>query len=129
MRFRLGFLKRLKREEKGQSLVEFALVLLPLLLLVLGIIEFGWLFNGQITVTSAAREAARAAAVGEDPWTAVNRHITATALTVTNVLVIPGASETDQWNQVQVEASIEPLVGFFVTHTVILSAEATMRTE
>ncbi|MEW5783781.1 MAG: TadE/TadG family type IV pilus assembly protein [Bacillota bacterium] len=129
MRSILGRLKRLKCEEKGQSLVEFALVLLPLLLLLLGIIEFGWLFNGQITVTSAAREAARAVAVGEDPWTAVNRHIMAANLTVTDILVTPGGSETDKWNLVQVQASIEPLVGFFVTNTVNLSAEATMRME
>lgn len=59
MRKKPGF-----RNEKGQSLVEFAIVVPVLLLLVMGIIEFGWLFNGQITLTSAAREGARAGMVG-----------------------------------------------------------------
>lgn len=45
---------KLKRDEKGQSLVEFALILPILVLILLGIIEFGWLFNGKITLTSAA---------------------------------------------------------------------------
>ncbi len=43
----------------GQSLVEFSLVLTPLFLLLLGIIQFGFIFNTYVTVTNAAREAAR----------------------------------------------------------------------
>ena len=45
--------------EGGQSLVEFALVLTPLLLILLGIIQFGFIFNTYVTLTNAAREAAR----------------------------------------------------------------------
>ncbi|HZM73215.1 MAG TPA: TadE/TadG family type IV pilus assembly protein [Candidatus Polarisedimenticolia bacterium] len=45
--------------ERGQSLVEFALVLTPLLLILLGIIQFGFIFNSYVTLTNAAREAAR----------------------------------------------------------------------
>lgn len=44
---------------RGQSLVEFALVLVPLLLLVLGVIQFGLIFNSYVTMTNAAREGAR----------------------------------------------------------------------
>ncbi|MGO4360840.1 TadE/TadG family type IV pilus assembly protein [Terrabacter sp. RAF57] len=51
------------RTERGASAVEFALVAPVLLALVLGIIEFGNWFNQQITVTSAAREGARAYAI------------------------------------------------------------------
>jgi hypothetical protein len=125
----LSRLKKLKREEKGQSLVEFAFVSLPLLLLLLGMIEFGWLFNGQLTITSAAREGARAVAVGEDPWAAVERHVKPTALKVTEVFVAPGGKATERWNLVRVTGQIEPLVGLFVSSTVNLSAEATMRQE
>lgn len=49
--------------ERGASAVEFALVLPVLIALVLGIIEFGFYFNQQISVTQAAREGARAYAV------------------------------------------------------------------
>jgi Flp pilus assembly protein TadG len=45
--------------EAGQSLVEFALVLTPLFLILLGIIQFGFIFNSYITITNATREAAR----------------------------------------------------------------------
>lgn len=45
--------------ETGQSLVEFALVLTPLFLILLGIIQFGFIFNSYITLTNASREAAR----------------------------------------------------------------------
>jgi len=49
-------------DERGQSLVEMALVLPLLLLLVLGIIDFGRAFNNYIIITNAAREGARYAA-------------------------------------------------------------------
>ena len=41
---------------RGQSLVEFALVLLPLFFILLGIIQFGLIFNSYVTITNAARE-------------------------------------------------------------------------
>ena len=44
---------------EGQSLVEFALVLTPLFLILLGIIQFGFIFNSYITITNATREGAR----------------------------------------------------------------------
>ncbi len=48
---------------RGQSLVEFSLVLIPLLLILLGIIQMGLVFNAQVTITNAAREGARAATI------------------------------------------------------------------
>ncbi len=46
-------------QARGQSLVEFALVLVPLMLLILGVIQFGLIFNTYVTMTNAAREGAR----------------------------------------------------------------------
>ncbi len=51
---------RLARRE-GQSLVEFALVLPILLLIIVGILEFGIAFRTYQVVTNAAREGARTA--------------------------------------------------------------------
>jgi Flp pilus assembly protein TadG len=45
--------------EGGQSLVEFALILTPLMLILLAIIQFGFIFNAYVTITNATREAAR----------------------------------------------------------------------
>ncbi len=47
------------RPESGQSLVEFALVLMPLFIILLGIIQFGFVFNAYVTITNASREGAR----------------------------------------------------------------------
>jgi Flp pilus assembly protein TadG len=48
---------------RGQGLVEFALILTPLMLVLMGIIQFGFIFNTYITVTNATREAARAGSI------------------------------------------------------------------
>ncbi len=45
--------------DRGQSLVEFALVLMPLFIILLGIIQFGFVFNSYVTITNATREGAR----------------------------------------------------------------------
>jgi Flp pilus assembly protein TadG len=49
------------RSEDGAQLVEFALVLPLLLLIVLGIAEFGFVFQRYEVLTNAAREGARIA--------------------------------------------------------------------
>ena len=54
-------LVRRLRQEDGAQLVEFALVLPLLLLVVLGIAEFGFIFQRYEVVTNAAREGARMA--------------------------------------------------------------------
>ena len=48
---------------RGQALVEFVAVLLPLLLIVVGIVQFGLLFGANVTLTNAAREGARAGTI------------------------------------------------------------------
>jgi Flp pilus assembly protein TadG len=45
--------------EAGQSLVEFSLILMPLFFILLGIIQFGLIFNSYVTMTNAARDAGR----------------------------------------------------------------------
>lgn len=58
-----------KSREDGAALVEFAVVAPLLILLVLGIVEFGWLFGQYNDVRHGAREGARYASV--DAGTAV----------------------------------------------------------
>jgi len=54
--------------DRGAAAVEFALLLPLLLLIVFGIIDFGRAINAQITITQAAREGARALALGDSDW-------------------------------------------------------------
>jgi Flp pilus assembly protein TadG len=51
------------RDEQGQTMTEFALVLPVLALLLFGVIQFGILFNNYVTLTDAVRAGARKAAV------------------------------------------------------------------
>ncbi len=59
--------KRSRKASRGQSLVEFAMVLPILLILIFGIIEFGMGLRSYISLTNATREGARFAAVGNAP--------------------------------------------------------------
>jgi len=56
--------RRFTRGEGAQGLVEFALVVPVLFILVFGIIDFGNALKSYITTSSAAREAARYASIG-----------------------------------------------------------------
>lgn len=52
------------RNQRGQSMTEFALVLPILVVLLFGVIQFGIVFNNYITLTDAVRAGARKGAVG-----------------------------------------------------------------
>jgi hypothetical protein len=71
--------------ESGAELIEFALVLPLLLLVVLGIIDFGFLFQRYEVVTNAAREGARVAILPNysdaDVVARVDQYLTAGGLT------------------------------------------------
>jgi len=47
------------RHNRGQSMVEFALILPLFVLIVIGVFDLGRAFFGSITITNAAREGAR----------------------------------------------------------------------
>lgn len=76
--------KKDKRED-GQAMVEFALILPIFLLILCGIIDFGWLFYNQLSLNNACREGARYAVVNtaEDASTqAIINHIENSTTTV-----------------------------------------------
>jgi len=128
---------RIHKSEKGQGLVEFALVLPILLLFLLGIVEFGWLFNARISLTSAAREGARVAAVSNINHQAKATEAVESALSGTSGVVIISVgydSDIDTLNNIrnviiEVNGEVNPLIGFFVTGPQSMTAKATMRLE
>ena len=90
-------LRRRLRSESGAELIEFSLTLPLLLLIVLGIIEFGFVFREYEIVTNAAREGARIAilpAYGDDDVTArVNQYLDTAGLDPANVTALdPGTA-------------------------------------
>ena len=56
---------RRARDQRGAVAVEFALIMPILLILVFGIIEFGFMINRDMIVGNASRDGARAASLGD----------------------------------------------------------------
>ena len=59
-------LKRTIKNEQGQTMTEFALILPIVLVLLFGIMQFGVIFNNYVTLTDAARAASRKGAVSRN---------------------------------------------------------------
>ncbi|WP_427129810.1 TadE/TadG family type IV pilus assembly protein [Pseudarthrobacter sp. S9] len=88
-----------KTSERGAVAVEFAILAPVLILLLLGIMEFGRAYNVQISLSSAAREGVRVMAIGSD--TAAARTAAKNAavalqptLTDANITISPAACTT-----------------------------------
>src|SRR5882672_5768996 len=82
--------RRTLRNQRGQAVTEFAVILPVLLLVLLAIYQFGVVFNNYIQVTASAREGARSAAPG---LTQSKMNVTVTA-TCTNNAYAPGTDTT-----------------------------------
>jgi hypothetical protein len=67
--------RRWRRSERGQSLVEFALLAPVLILLFMGMFDFGWILHQQIQMDNATRLGARRGAVGEGNSQLIQRMI------------------------------------------------------
>jgi hypothetical protein len=59
-----NILRRLRASEKGATIVEFALILLPFSVLTMGSLEIGYRIYAQSIVTGSLRDAARMASTG-----------------------------------------------------------------
>ena len=84
------------RSEKGQSIVEFALVLPILVMLLFGIIDFGRIFHTYLAIDHASREAARTASIGENDGAIVSTAVASASsihLTAGQVAVSPGGTK------------------------------------
>ena len=110
------------RDEHGAGAVEFALIVPLLLVLVLGIAEFGHAFQVQGTLSAAAREGARVMALQNDPAAAraAVRGATPTldpAITDAQITISPAACPVNTAGTTLVELTIDYpmpfLTGFF----------------
>ena len=129
--------KRIKKSEKGQSMVEFALVLPLLLILLFGILEFGLIFNSYLTITHASREGARIASLGGTDAEVIARVNDVSAVLYPenlSVAVSPSQFSRDRGNSVTVTVTyrhqlIIPIIGSIIGDTVPVSGATTMRVE
>ncbi len=117
---------RHRNSEKGASLVEFAFVAPFLILLLLGIVEFGYVFTEFNEIKHAAREGARYAAASNpdrngdgtvnhlDVIDAVCDSLNLSAnsnITITATDVGGGTGNKGELAAITVDATIEPLSG------------------
>ncbi len=71
-----ALLRRLRREERGATIVEFALILLPMTVLLMGSLELGYRVYAQSIVVGSLREAARMASTGGYTGTQIDTYVT-----------------------------------------------------
>jgi Flp pilus assembly protein TadG len=108
------------RGERGAAAVEFALVIPLLILLVLGIAEFGRAFQVQGTLSAAAREGVRVMALRNDQVaarTAVRNAATSLSPTVTDaeIVISPAACPTVDGGNTSVRLTISYPMPFLTT--------------
>jgi Flp pilus assembly protein TadG len=109
--------------DRGASLVEFAIVAPLLILLLFGIIEFGWLFGQYNDLKHGAREGARYSAVNGGDDTAIRAYVCNTmeglsaGMTQLEVSTTDGASGTrGETGSIRVRATMSSLSGLpFIT--------------
>lgn len=132
----LRLFRKLKQKEDGQALVEFALVLPILLILLCGIVDFGWIYYNQITLNNAAREGARYAVIHYDPT--IDWKEEATDKMIRSMVGVKSATAivsdpVEQQITASVTATPRILTAFTSTilgkNTVTLHANCTMRLE
>ena len=128
----MGWLRRSRFEnERGQSMVEMALVLPLLLALVMGIIEFGNLYATKIDLNNVARQAVRTAVVGSP---ADDNDLKADMKELAGNLGMSGATVVITRPDADVKATVQydaPLItGYIIgTGTKHLESVATMKAE
>ena len=124
------------RNERGQTMVEFALVVPILCVVLFGILQFGALYNDYVTLTDAARVGARKAATSRheaDPAAAAEAaaRSSASGLDAADLDVNVSASAWEHGETVTVTATYPyeiDLLGFVVASG-NLNAETTERVE
>ena len=110
------------REQRGATAVEFALIVPLLIVLVLGIAEFGRAFQVQGTLSAAAREGVRVMALQNNPAAAraaVENAATSLSPTITDaeITISPASCPTANTGSTSVQLTISYpmpyLTGFF----------------
>ncbi len=128
----------LVRNNRGNAVIEFALVLPLILLLIYGITEFGRAWMTINVMHSAAREGVRLAVVSAPDVTAVEARVNqvcgAAGITPTSIVVSgPDPNDPDRKVTVTVQATFQVIPGnpdhWTMTGSIPLSASTTMRHE
>jgi Flp pilus assembly protein TadG len=83
-----------RRDDRGSAAVEFAIVLPVLLLVIFGILQYGYHYWALETASATAREAARRLAVGTDWTCTVSEAQAAASIPATGTVTVTRSSST-----------------------------------
>ncbi|MFZ3171746.1 MAG: TadE family protein [Carboxydocellales bacterium] len=123
--------------ERGQAMVEMALVLPVLILLIFGIVEFGRVFNAYLIVTNAAREGARAGVVGVSD-SIIHQTVESAAPTLNNLLlnvtITPSSTYRTRGSALTTEVEYPvkiyaPVISNIIGNPYVIKGKSTMRVE
>lgn len=124
------------KEQKGQSLVEFALLLPLLLLLICGIVDLGRLLFAFVSLNMTSQEAVRLGGLGKDDAEIVSyarNHVRVGDASELQVTISPGQSTRKSGENITVTLTYSlPLVTPLMTEIMpdpVLSANSTIRVE
>ena len=103
MRITRSFRHSLDSRDRGAAVLEFALIVPLMLIMLVGIIEFGRAYNVVISLQGAVREGARSLALGESSTMVENVVRGSTAITIDGIIQtrcpIAGGTATVRANQ------------------------------
>jgi Flp pilus assembly protein TadG len=125
------------RNEKGQSLIEFAILLPLLLLLLMGILEFGLMLNAYLSINNSAREGARLGIV-DGSNLEISELITNLSPTlntenlIVNIIPLEGSRKSGDTLTVEVIYNYQviiPIISNILNDVVVLKAKTSMRIE
>lgn len=124
------------KEQKGQSLVEFALLLPLLLLLICGIVDLGRLLFAFVSLNMTSQEAVRLGGLGKtdaEIVTYARSHVRVGDASELQVIISPGQSTRKSGENITVTLTYSlPLVTPLMTEIMpdpVLSANSTIRVE
>ncbi|WP_407269468.1 TadE/TadG family type IV pilus assembly protein [Radiobacillus sp. PE A8.2] len=118
------------RDEKGQSIVETALVIPLLLLLIIGIVDVGKIIYTHSTLQYITQQTAREATLGRNVSELeqfANQQANNSRVSIQPDITSSGDSVT-----VKIQSEIEPLIPFdklFPSNSITLSSTSTVRIE
>lgn len=109
------------KNEVGQAIVEAALVIPLFILILCGILDFGWIFSNNLMVNNCSREGARYAVVNSDQ-TNLTELVTSRVISTSGISDTSNISVTVEFvdsNDVQVTVTntikaLTPIAGIFI---------------
>lgn len=125
------------KNQKGQALVEFAMIVPILLLLVMGIVQLGMMINSYITIENASREGARSGSVG-DTDSEIRNVVISTSPTLDakylTVTITPSEASRVSGDTLTVKLTYNykitiPIISRLFNDVVVLNSQTSMRVE